>query len=105
MLLAPHWYHALNCGFKLPGLAASDYAYLTHKVVNLECNFVYVKDDFTPKAWLDGLKSGRAFMTKGRNVMEFSVNGKPMGGTIKLKGSGKTVDVLVSVRIMMELYN
>ncbi len=98
MLLTPSWYHALNCGFKIPGVAASDYAYLTHKVVNLECNYVYVKDKLTPEAWLDGLKKGQAFMTKGPMMLNFTVNGQMMGETIKLDKPNQEVELKISLR-------
>ena len=98
MLLSPSWYHALNCGFKIPGVAASDYAYLTHKVVNLECNYVYVKDKLTPEAWLDGLKKGHAFMVKGPMMLNFTVNGQMMGETIKLDKPNQDVELKISLR-------
>ncbi len=98
MLLTPSWYHALNCGFKIPGVAASDYAYLTHKVVNLECNYVYVKDKLTPQAWLDGLKKGHAFMTKGPMMLNFTVNGQMMGETVKLDKPNQDVELKISLR-------
>ncbi len=98
MLLSPSWYHALNCGFKIPGVAASDYAYLTHKVVNLECNYVYVKDKLTPEAWLDGLKKGRAFMTKGPMMLNFTVNGQMMGETVNLDKPNQDVELKISLR-------
>jgi len=98
LLLTPSWYHALNCGFKLPGVAASDYAYLTHKVVNLESNYVYVGDKLTPEAWLDGLKKGRAFMVKGPMMLNFTVNGKMMGETVKLDKPNQEVELKISLR-------
>ena len=100
MLLAPNWYHALNCGFKIPGIAASDYAYLTHKVVNLECNYVYVKDKLTPEAWLDGLKKGHAFMAKGPMMLNFTVNGKMMGETVKLDKPNQEVELNIKLRAL-----
>ncbi len=102
-LLLPHWYRALNCGFKIPGTAASDFPYLTHQVVNLECDYVYVKNDFSPRAWLEGFRQGRFFFTNGPMALDFTVDGKMMGETIELKRPGKRVKVEARVRSLYPL--
>jgi hypothetical protein len=102
-LFTPHWYHALNCGFKIPGTAASDYPVLRDKILNHMCNYVYVEGDFTPEAWLEGLKKGRFFVTNGPQVIDFNINGKGMGDTVGVKSAGEKVELSAEIRSLYPL--
>ncbi len=102
-LFVPHWYHALNCGFKLPGVAGSDYPVLFQKIIANVRNYVYVGEDRSDEAWIRGLKAGRVFVTNGPMMMDFTVDGRMMGETIKLRHPGEKVKVKVRIRALYPL--
>ncbi len=82
------WYRLLNCGLKLSACAGTD-ALLDRSTEPLGGDRVYVKTDgpFTMKTWLDGLKSGRSFVTNGP-MPALLVNGKGPGETCELAAAG-----------------
>jgi hypothetical protein len=104
-LFAPHFYHALNCGFRITGTAGSDYPVLGEKILGNVRNYVHVGNDFSDEAWIKGLKSGKSFVTNGPMMLDFSINGKMMGDEIELDKPGETVKVSVGVRSLYPLDN
>ncbi len=82
------WYHVLNCGFRLPGVAGTD------ACVNVDYgnpagsykSYVKVAGEFTYDSWLQGLAEGRTFATNGPLVTEFSVEGLTMGDSLDFDG-------------------
>lgn len=94
----PHWYHALNCGFKVSGTSGSDYAYLTSKVPFHERMYVQIDGEYGVDRWMKALKQGRSFLTTGPLLLDFDVDGHHMGDTIRLKKPGKTVEYSVDIR-------
>jgi hypothetical protein len=102
------WYHALNCGFRTPIGGETDFpcAYET-----LGVGRSYVQLDTEPKgdegyrAWIEGLKAGRAYVSDGRShLMDFRVNetmvGK-YGSELKL-AAPPTVQVSARVAAWLE---
>jgi Tol biopolymer transport system component len=81
------WYKLLNCGFRLPTAAGTDfmgnYASLRGPV---GLNRVYAQVSFGPPKigpWLGAIKAGRTFATNGP-LLRFSLGGQGIGGEVRL---------------------
>ena len=98
-LSAELWYRLLNCGLKLSACVGTD-ALLDRSTEPLGGDRVYVKTagPLTMQSWLDGLKSGRSFVTNGP-IPTLEVNGKGPGETCELAEAGK-----VRVAVTVESY-
>jgi TolB protein len=82
------WYKLLNCGFRLPTAAGTDfmgnYASLRGPV---GLNRVYAETTEGPLRigpWLDAIKAGRTFATNGP-LLRFSLDGQTIGGEVRLE--------------------
>jgi TolB protein len=80
------WYKLLNCGFRLPAAAGTDFmgnfASLRGPV---GLNRVYAEGPGTPlkiAAWLAAIKAGRTFATNGP-LLRFSLGGQRIGGDVR----------------------
>jgi hypothetical protein len=98
-LSAELWYRLLNCGLKLSACVGTD-ALLDRSTEPLGGERVYVKTSgpLTMESWLDGLKSGRSFVTNGP-IPTLEVNGKGPGETCELTEAGN-----VRVAVTVESY-
>ena len=87
-LSAELWYRLLNCGLKLSACVGTD-ALLDRSTEPLGGDRVYVKTvgPLTMQSWLDGLKSGRSFVTNGP-IPTLEVNGKGPGQTCDITAAG-----------------
>jgi TolB protein len=81
------WYKLLNCGFRLPAAAGTDfmgnYASLRGPV---GLNRVYAEVEPGPLKigpWLAAIKAGRTFATNGP-LLRFSLGGQGIGGEVRL---------------------
>jgi TolB protein len=81
------WYKLLNCGFRLPTAAGTDfmgnYASLRGPV---GLNRMYAEVKFGPlkiEPWLASIKAGRTFATNGP-LLRFSLGGQGIGGEVRL---------------------
>jgi len=82
------WYKLLNCGFRLPTAAGTDfmgnYASLRGPV---GLNRVYAEVKPGPlkiEPWLAAIKAGRTFATNGP-LLRFSLGDQPIGGEVRLE--------------------
>ena len=50
------------------------------------------RSEFTYEAWMDAVRRGETFVTYGP-LLEFTVDGQPMGSRIAMTAQGGTVDV------------
>jgi hypothetical protein len=82
------WYKLLNCGFRLPTAAGTDfmgnYASLRGPV---GLNRVYAEVEPGPlkiEPWLAAIKAGRTFATNGP-LLRFSLDGQGIGGEVRLE--------------------
>lgn len=82
------WYKLLNCGFRLPTAAGTDfmgnYASLRGPV---GLNRVYAEVPVGPlkiEPWLEAIKAGRTFATNGP-LLRFELGGKTAGGEVRLE--------------------
>ena len=95
------WYKLLNCGFRLPTAAGTDfmgnYASLRGPV---GLNRVYAEVERGPlkiEPWLAAIKAGRTFATNGP-LLRFSLGGQGIGGKVRL-------DKKQEVRFSAELFS
>lgn len=94
------WYRLLNCGFRLPGCGGSDACMNTIDTAPLGGYRTYVEVTETPltfDGWLDGIRSGRTFVSNGPLITAFSVEGSGPGGIVDVTGGGENLDVTLSV--------
>jgi putative membrane-bound dehydrogenase-like protein len=73
------WYHVLNCGFRFPGIGASDYP-ACRKLGDCR-TYVHLEGEPSFPAWLKGAAEGRSFMTSGPLVL-LEVDGRRPGDVI-----------------------
>lgn len=81
------WYKLLNCGFRLPTAAGTDfmgnYASLRGPI-GLNRVYAEVKPGALKiEPWLEAIKTGRTFATNGP-LLQFSLAGQSIGGEVKL---------------------
>ncbi len=96
------WYKLLNCGFRLPTAAGTDfmgnYASLRGPIglnrVYAEVPVAPPKEPLKIGPWLSAIKAGRTFATNGP-ILSFSLGHQPIGGEVKLesKGNGPAQEV------------
>jgi len=90
-----HWtqqiyYHALNCGLRLPPSAGSASGVLPNPV-GYNRVYVHVDGDLTYAKWWAGLKAGRCFVTNGPLLLA-TANGK-LPGHVFEADEGKAVEI------------
>lgn len=99
------WYKLLNCGFRLPTAAGTDfmgnYASLRGPI---GLNRVYAEMKPGPlkiAPWLESIKAGRTFATNGP-LLRFELGGKTAGGEVHL-GNKQEVPFKVALRSIVPL--
>ena len=97
MLRGEFWYHQeyyryLNCGYKLPLVGGTD-KMSSDVPVGIYRTYCHLPADeeFNYDNWLKALRSGNTFHSGGP-LIEFSVDGQPIGSELRLSGAG-TVEV------------
>ena len=78
------YYHALNCGLRLPPSAGSASGVLPNPV-GYNRAYVHVDGEFTYEKWRDGLLAGRSFVSNGP-LLRCRVNGELPGHVFKGDG-------------------
>jgi hypothetical protein len=98
------WYRYLNCDYLVPAVGGTDKMTAITPVGAVR---TYARIDtgqpFTYEAWMEAVRRGETFVTYGP-LLEFNVDGLPMGSRKNLPASGGTIDVtwyLASVTIPM----
>ena len=93
------WYHTLNLGFRTRIVGETDFPCITDARVGQARSYVQVKGPLTYSAWLDGLKTGRSYVSDGKtHLMDFAVNGLAVGTNGSELALAKADVVHVSVR-------
>jgi hypothetical protein len=101
-----YWYRFLNCGFSLPGCGGSDACinridsaplggYRTYAAVS--------EKPFTYDGWIEGIRSGRTFVTNGPLFTEFGVEGYGPGELVDVAGGGQTLNGTLDVECVYPL--
>jgi len=88
------WYRYLNCGYLLPAVGGTDKMTAATAVGTVR---TYARIDpalgFDYDAWKSAIRRAETFVTYGP-LLEFFVDGKPMGSQIEMPASGGTVDII-----------
>ncbi len=91
------WYRYLNCGYLVPAVGGTDKMSASTAVGTVR---TYARLDeqtpFTYDAWMVAVRRGETFVTYGP-LLEFSVDGLPMGTRIAMNRTGGTVEVMWQV--------
>ena len=87
------WYRYLNCGYLMAAVGGTD-KMSADTAVGTVRTYAQVgpNEAFTYDAWMNAVRRAETFVTYGP-LVEFAVDGKPMGQRIEMKASGGTVDV------------
>ncbi len=87
------WYRYLNCGYLIPAVGGTD-KMSAGTAVGTVRTYARLKPDepFTYPAWMEAVRRAETFVTYGP-LLEFSVEGRPMGRRISLPAGGGAVDV------------
>jgi hypothetical protein len=87
------WYRYLNCGYLVPAVGGTDkMAAIT--AVGTVRTYAHIEPDveFTYETWKQAIRRAETFVTYGP-LLEFLVDGQPMGSRIAMSARGGTVDV------------
>ena len=87
------WYRYLNCGYLVAAVGGTDKmgAYTAVGTVRTYAK-IDQNDDFTYTNWMKAVQRAETFVTYGP-LLEFAVDGQPMGSRIEMSATGGTVDV------------
>ncbi len=87
------WYRFLNCGYQVAAVGGTD-KMSAATAVGTSRTYTRLPDgvEFTFDAWRNAIRSGETFVTYGP-LLDFSVSGVPMGGSLALPPRGGAVDV------------
>lgn len=86
------WYRYLNCGYLVPAVGGTD-KMSADTAVGTVRTYARLGSDrpFTYANWMDSVRRGETFVTYGP-LLEFAVDGKPMGSRMNMAANGGTVD-------------
>jgi len=87
------WYRFLNCGYLLPAVGGTD-KMTANTAVGTVRTYARIAPDapFTYEAWMEAVRRKETFVTYGP-LLNFRVDGLPMGGVIQMPAGGGAVDV------------
>jgi len=85
------WYRYLNCGYFVAAVGGTDKMSATTAVGTVRTYALIEDGEFTYDAWKEAVRAGRTFATYGP-LMEFCVEGHPMGSRIELPSTGGTLN-------------
>jgi hypothetical protein len=87
------WYRYLNCGYRLAAVGGTDKMSATTAVGTVRTYARLLNSQpFTYAAWMSAVRRAETFVTYGP-LLDFMVNGLPMGSRIELPAGGGTLDV------------
>lgn len=86
------YYRFLNCGYQVPIVGGTDKMAGDIAVGTVRTYTHTGPGPYTYDTWKQAIRRGETFVTHGP-LIEFFVNGKPMGSRIELGEAGGTVDV------------
>jgi hypothetical protein len=90
------YHHLLNCGLKLPPVGGSRWGDAAKgrptAVLGAGRTYVHLDGEFSPVAWLAGLREGRTSVTNGP-LLRTTVEGEPPGAAFPLGGKRRTFQI------------
>jgi hypothetical protein len=87
------YYRYLNCGYRLPLVGGTDK--MTSDVpVGIYRTYVHIppEEEFTYESWCKALRGGNTSLSGGP-LLRFTVNGQPIGSTVRLGRDGGTLEI------------
>jgi hypothetical protein len=87
------WYRYLNCGYLVPAVGGTDKMAASTAVGTVR-TYARIEPNrpFTYENWMEAVRQGETFVTYGP-LLEFYVDGQPMGSRIEMSANGGTIDV------------
>jgi hypothetical protein len=87
------WYRYLNCGYIVPAVGGTDKMTAAIAVGTVR-TYAHIASgvEFTYESWKEAIRRGETFVTYGP-LIEFQVDGHPMGSQIALSATGGTLDI------------
>ncbi len=87
------WYRYLNCGYLVAAVGGTD-KMSANTAVGTVRTYAHIAPDqpFTYDAWMGAVRRAETFVTYGP-LLDFAVNGRPMGSRLELPAGGGTLDV------------
>jgi hypothetical protein len=87
------WYRYLNCGYLVPAVGGTDKMSASTAVGTVR-TYARIEPDrpFTYQNWMEAIRRGETFVTYGP-LLDFAVDGLPMGRRIEMSSTGGRVDV------------
>jgi hypothetical protein len=74
------WYHTLNAGFRTRISGETDFPCIFGERIGVGRSYVRLDRSLTYQRWVDGIRSGRAYVTDGKShLLDFSVGGRALG--------------------------
>jgi len=91
------WYRYLNCGYLVAAVGGTD-KMSANTAVGTVRTYARIApgQEFTYQTWMEAVRRAETFVTYGP-LLEFMVDGHPMGSRIQMTASGGTVDVVWQV--------
>ncbi|MBN1582916.1 MAG: CehA/McbA family metallohydrolase [Anaerolineae bacterium] len=87
------WYRYLNCGYLVAAVGGTDKMSANTAVGTVRTYARIAPDEpFSYANWMQAVRRAETFVTYGP-LLEFAVDGRPMGTTIEMSATGGTVDV------------
>ena len=85
------WYHTLNVGFRTRISGETDFPCIYDSRVGLGRTYAHVDGGLTFEGWLNGLRTGRSYVSDGRShLLDFTVDGLEVGRSgseLKMNGA------------------
>ena len=87
------WYRYLNCGYFVAAVGGTDKMSANTAVGTIR-TYAKIRNnhEFTFEEWKEAIRKGHTFVSYGP-LMNFTVDGKPMGSQIEMSSNGGTVDI------------
>jgi hypothetical protein len=86
------WYRYLNCGYVVAAVGGTDKMSANTAVGTVRTYArIEAQREFDYQAWMDAVRRAETFVTYGP-LLEFAVDGRPMGARIEMNAGGGTVD-------------
>jgi hypothetical protein len=87
------WYRYLNCGYMVAAVGGTDKMSANTAVGTVRTYARLAPDEpFTYQTWMEAVRRAETFVTYGP-LLDFTVDGHPMGRRIAMSSNGGTVDV------------
>ncbi len=91
------WYRYLNCGYLVAAVGGTDKMSANTAVGTVRTYArIAPEQEFTYQTWMEAVRRAETFVTYGP-LLEFMVDGHPMGSRIQMTASGGTVDIMWQV--------